>query len=37
MAGNKGNRELLFDGHKVSALDDLKVLGMHYGDGCTTT
>lgn len=31
-----GERELLFNGYKVSVWDDENVLKMHSGDGCIT-
>lgn len=31
-----GNRELLFNGYRVSVWNDTKVLEMDGGEGCTT-
>ena len=30
------NGDLLFNGHRISVLEDEKVVGMDGGDGCTT-
>lgn len=31
-----GNEELVFSGHEVSGLEDVKVLELDGGDACTT-
>lgn len=36
-AGGWKNRELAFNGDRVSAWEDEKALEMGGGDGCTTT
>ena len=34
--GGKESRELVFNGSRVSVWEDVKVLEMDGGDGCTT-